>query len=77
MSEAPVHELDVRRLLCPLPVIHVQDKVRELRRGERLRVVCTDPGALADVPAWCRLNGHRVIDAREGQGEVILLIEVG
>lgn len=77
MSEPRVHELDARRLLCPLPVIRVQDRIRGLASGERLRVVCTDPGALSDVPAWCRLNGHRVLEAREVDGEVVLLIEVG
>lgn len=77
MSDLNTHELDARRLLCPLPVIRVQDRVRGLVAGERLRVYCTDPGALADVPAWCRVHGHRVIEVHEADGEVELLIEVG
>jgi tRNA 2-thiouridine synthesizing protein A len=30
-------------------------------------VLCTDPGVLHDIPAWCRVHGHEVcaIDARE------------
>ena len=28
-----------------------------------LDVLCTDPGALHDIPAWCRIHGHRVIEA--------------
>jgi tRNA 2-thiouridine synthesizing protein A len=30
-----------------------------------------------DIPAWCRINGHKVLQTREQDGEIILLIEVG
>jgi len=71
------HRLDARRLLCPLPVIRTQDKVAELAAGDELEVVCTDPGALNDIPAWCRINGHAVLEAREAGGEVIIRLRVG
>lgn len=78
MSDATSEfSLDARRLLCPLPVIRVQDRVETLQTGDRLRVYCTDPGALADVPAWCRVHGHRVLETREADGEVEILVEVG
>ncbi|MEJ2478623.1 MAG: sulfurtransferase TusA family protein [Acidihalobacter sp.] len=77
MSEPTEYEVDARRLLCPMPVIRVQDRVNGLESGARVRVFCTDPGALADVPAWCRVHGHRVLEAREADGEVEILIEVG
>ncbi|WP_455384438.1 sulfurtransferase TusA family protein [Acidihalobacter prosperus] len=77
MSEPAEYEVDARRLLCPMPVIRVQDRVNGLASGSRVRVFCTDPGALADVPAWCRVHGHRVLEAREADGEVEILIEVG
>jgi len=69
--------LDARHLLCPLPVIRVQDRVREMKAGERLEVFCTDPGAASDIPAWCRINGHRVLELREERGELRILIQVG
>ena len=71
------HHLDARRLLCPMPVIRVQNKVAELAAGETLEVVCTDPGVLNDIPAWCRINGHTVLDSRREEGEITLLIKVG
>lgn len=69
--------LDARRLLCPLPVIRVQDAIAELRPGDRLEVVCTDPGTRSDIPAWCRLNGHRVVHIGEEDREILFDIEVG
>ena len=71
------YSLDARRLLCPLPVIRVQDRVAELHAGDRLEVICTDPGALNDIPAWCRINGHEVIEAREDGDEVVVTVRVG
>ena len=71
------HKLDARRLLCPMPVIRTQNKVEELEPGDTLEVVATDPGVLNDIPAWCRINGHKVLQTREENGDIIVLIEVG
>ena len=71
------YSLDARRLLCPMPVIRTQDRIAELQPGDILEVVATDPGALNDIPAWCRINGHKVLVSREDRGEVVLEIEVG
>lgn len=71
------HELDARRMLCPMPVIRTQDKVKTLQAGDTLKVFCTDPGAKQDIPAWCRINGHRFIDIEENNNEIIINIEVG
>ena len=74
---ADKHTLDARRLLCPMPVIRVQDKVSGLSQGDVLEVWCTDPGSRSDIPAWCRINGHRVLDITESDGELVLTLEVG
>jgi len=69
--------LDCHRLLCPMPVIRVQDQVAEMRPGDELEAVCTDPGALNDIPAWCRINGHEVVETREQDDEYIVVVRVG
>lgn len=71
------YQLDARRLFCPMPVIRTQNKVAELQPGDVLEVICTDPGALNDIPAWCRINGHRVLGTRRDGNEVIIEVEVG
>ncbi|MBI3188007.1 MAG: sulfurtransferase TusA family protein [Gammaproteobacteria bacterium] len=70
------HMLDARRLLCPMPVIRTQNKVNELQAGDTLEVTCTDPGALNDIPAWCRINGHKILETKKQNNEVIVLVEV-
>ena len=69
-------ELDARRMFCPMPVIRTQDKIKELQVGDTLEVVSTDPGALNDIPAWSRINGHKVLETRDMDDEVFVLIEV-
>jgi len=69
--------LNTRRLLCPLPVIRTQDKVKQLQPGDVLEVIGTDPGIMQDIPAWCRINGHKVLDTFSGDHEYIIILEVG
>jgi len=70
------YALDARNSLCPMPVIKTQNKVAELQAGDVLEVTCTDPGALSDIPAWCRINGHLVMRTEENDEEVIIVIKV-
>ncbi|MCG8428888.1 MAG: sulfurtransferase TusA family protein [Chromatiales bacterium] len=69
--------VDARRLLCPMPVIRVQDRAKELAPGTVLEAICTDPGALNDIPAWCRINGHKVLETRSQDDEYIVVVEIG
>ncbi len=60
--------LDTKGLLCPLPVIRTQDRIRSLQSGDVLEVLATDPGVMHDIPAWCRIHGHELLAAvREGK----------
>ncbi|MBT5344696.1 MAG: sulfurtransferase TusA family protein [Acidiferrobacteraceae bacterium] len=70
------YQLDATGLLCPLPVIRTQDRVATLRQGDVLSVHCTDPGALLDIPAWCRIHGHELLSTQENEEEVIICIRV-
>lgn len=69
--------LNARRLLCPLPVIRTQDKVKTLNKGDVLVVRCTDPGVMQDIPAWCRIHGHKVLETQADDGEFVIVLEVG
>jgi len=71
------YTLDAKRMMCPMPVIKTQDRVAELQVDDTLEVICTDPGALNDIPAWCRINGHEVVGSKEENGEVIITVKVG
>lgn len=76
MASMSEHTLDARNLLCPMPVIRTQNKIRTLADGDTLKVICTDPGALSDIPAWCRINGHSVLDTQKGDKELVITIRI-
>ena len=80
LDAPPAHSagapLDARGLLCPLPVIRVQDRIRQLASGDVLEVIATDPGTLHDIPAWCRVHGHRLLVSRQARNECRFRIEV-
>jgi len=70
------HTLDARRLLCPMPVIRAQNRIKTLAKGDVLEVTCTDPGAKSDLPTWCRINGHEVIEIETKDDDIIIKIAV-
>lgn len=77
MTTQTPHQLNARRLLCPLPVIRTQDKIKLLQPGDILEVTCTDPGTLHDIPAWCRVHGHTILDTQQDDLDIIITIRVG
>ncbi len=72
-----MEELDLRRLLCPLPVIRTQKKLKSMQKGEQIKVLATDPGVMHDIPSMCRLGGHQIIEMKEVNHEFHLIIEKG
>ncbi len=67
-EDSYTRQLDLRGLLCPLPVIRTQDAISELAADDTLHVLASDPGTAHDIPAWCRVHGHKLL-AWEDSGE--------
>jgi tRNA 2-thiouridine synthesizing protein A len=53
--------VDARGQRCPLPVIALARRARDLPPGAVLVVLATDPAARHDVPAWARMRGHETV----------------
>ncbi len=58
-------ELDAIGLLCPLPVLKARKRLKEMRAGEVLCVLATDPAAVVDIPHFCAEAGHELVDVIE------------
>jgi len=54
---------DAGDLGCGDLVMLLRPRVLALAPGEVLHVVARDPGAPADMPAWCGLTGHGLVHA--------------
>lgn len=73
---AKIHKLDATGLLCPMPVIKVQQVIKELKPGEYVEVTCTDPGTQYDIPAWCRVHEHNIVFINKKDRKIIICIEI-
>ncbi len=63
MTQEPVAKvrLNLEGLLCPIPVVKVSQAVKELPVGGVLEATATDPGVLADIPAWVKSTGNELL----------------
>jgi TusA-related sulfurtransferase len=55
-------EIDTRGLNCPLPILRAKKALTELRSGQLLKVVATDPGSTRDFQAFARQTGNELVE---------------
>jgi tRNA 2-thiouridine synthesizing protein A len=53
-------EWNAGELGCGDLVLELRLKLRE-SPGNILKVIAVDPGAPADIPAWCRMTGNELV----------------
>jgi tRNA 2-thiouridine synthesizing protein A len=56
-----VKTLDLRGLLCPLPIVKVSQAIKQVKVGEDIEAVASDPGVQKDIPAWCKTSGNELV----------------
>ena len=64
-AAAPALTIDALGRKCPIPVIMLADRIREVPVGQVVAVLADDPAAQSDVPAWCMLKSHEFILATD------------
>jgi tRNA 2-thiouridine synthesizing protein A len=69
-------ELNLRGLLCPLPVLRLQKALNTLTPGTTVEVTATDPGVLYDIPTFCRMYGHDVLCIEDKGTEFWITVKV-
>ncbi|HET7763274.1 MAG TPA: sulfurtransferase TusA family protein [Phycicoccus sp.] len=68
--------VDARGDRCPLPVVKAARATRDLPHGATVLLLCDDPVARVDVPAWAWLRGHAV-EVAEAEGWTVYTVRVG
>ena len=58
-------EVDARGLNCPLPILRAKKGLAEMKAGEVLRVVATDPGSVKDFAAFAKQTGNQLLAQNE------------
>jgi len=70
-------ELDVTGLLCPIPVLRARRVLDNMQAGELLLVKASDPASVQDMPAFCKMAGHKLHMARIESDTYLFEIEKG
>ena len=73
MSDTPKLSLDFKGLLCPMPVVKMAQVIKQVQIGDLIEAVATDPGVMADIPAWTRSTGNELVSL-EKQGKVFKFV---
>lgn len=68
-------ELDLKGLLCPMPMVKVSQNINNVPVGGVIRAVATDPGSLADIPSWARTTGNEIVKQEQNGSELIYFIK--
>jgi tRNA 2-thiouridine synthesizing protein A len=53
--------LDLKGLVCPIPIVKISQAVKQIQVGQMIEAFATDPGVLADIPAWCKTSGNELV----------------
>jgi len=70
-------ELDARGLLCPMPVIKIAQAMKALAPGQVLKLLATDRGSIADIPAWAESTGNELLDWHDEGDFLVFFVRKG
>lgn len=70
-------ELDTTGLYCPEPIMLMHSRVRDMRVGETLKVIATDPATIRDIPKFCSFLGHELLDQAQAEETYLYFIRLG
>ena len=68
--------LDVRGLMCPLPVLKARKALKRLAPGATLEVLATDPAAVIDFKHFCETTPFELKGWQEDAGTYAFRIRV-
>ena len=70
------HFLDCKGLVCPMPIVKITKKTKEMSSGQTLEVLANDKAFEPDVNAWCNRTGNTLDSLTESDGVFTALITI-
>lgn len=56
---------DIIYMMCPMHLLTIKQKIREIEVGQVLAVLTDYEGALEDIPTWCEISGNEFLGVFE------------
>ena len=70
-------ELDLRGLICPLPLLKTKQALNRVNSGQKIKVLATDPGSERDFQVFAKQSGNLLLDMQHFDGEFHFLLQKG
>jgi tRNA 2-thiouridine synthesizing protein A len=68
-APTPTLTIDALGRKCPIPIIMLAERIREVPVGHVVAVLADDPAAQTDVPSWCMLKSQEFVLATDLPGD--------
>jgi TusA-related sulfurtransferase len=69
--------LDVTGLLCPMPVVKLAKAFKSFEPGQVMKLIATDRGSIADIPAWAGSTGNELLEWHEEGDAIVFYVRKG
>ncbi len=56
---------DIVYMMCPMHLLKLEEKMKELEKGQILEIMTDYDGALEDIPGWCEKTGNEFLGIDE------------
>jgi len=67
--------LNLKGMLCPLPIMKTAKAMNQLAPGLLVEVLATDPRCVSDFKAWSRATGNRLVESSHEAGVFHFILE--
>lgn len=58
---------DIVYMMCPMHLLKLEEKIKELEKGQVLEILTDYDGALEDIPGWCEKTGNEFLGIEESE----------
>ena len=67
--------MDLKGMPCPMPIVKISKGIKDVEVGQVIEAITTDPGALADFPAWAKTSGNEILKTDQQEDLIKFYIE--
>jgi tRNA 2-thiouridine synthesizing protein A len=57
-----------------MPIVRIAQAVKNVAVGDLIAATATDPGVLADIPAWARSTGQELVSMEKTEAKEIRFV---
>lgn len=68
--------VDSRGSFCPGPLTDLFKAYRELKVGDTIELLATDPAAKSDIRAWCNKSGNEIIQIKDEKDYFRIIVKI-